>query len=131
MTPRENCPNVEFFLVHIFLYSDWIQRFTPQISVFCLNTGKCGREEIPYLDTFCVVWSIYMRNEKWYKTFKSGLSKFCGRQPLNNFKGYGLIKRAISLQMKIWNEKWSIINKLLIKYTSRRVIEFLLRDFVF
>ena len=26
---------------------------------------------------------------KWDKVFKSGLSKFCGRQPLKNFKGYG------------------------------------------
>ena len=27
-TLREKCPNTEFFLVRIFLYSDWIQRFT-------------------------------------------------------------------------------------------------------
>ena len=26
---------------------------------------------------------------KWNKVFNSGLSKFCGRQPLKNFKGYG------------------------------------------
>ena len=26
----ENCPNTEFFLVHIFQYSDWIRRFTDQ-----------------------------------------------------------------------------------------------------
>ena len=25
---REKCPNIEFFLVRIFLYSDWIRRFT-------------------------------------------------------------------------------------------------------
>ena len=29
--------------------------------------------------------------------FKSGLSKFCGRQPLKNLKGYGLLKQTISL----------------------------------
>ena len=28
MTLREKCPNTELFLVRIFLYSDWIQRFT-------------------------------------------------------------------------------------------------------
>ena len=28
---------------------------------------------------------------KWDKVFKSGLSKFCGRQPLKNFRGYGLL----------------------------------------
>ena len=27
-TLREKCPNTEFFLVRIFLYSDWIRRFT-------------------------------------------------------------------------------------------------------
>ena len=26
---REKCPNTEFFLVRIFLYLDWIRRFTP------------------------------------------------------------------------------------------------------
>ena len=25
---------------------------------------------------------------KWDKVFKCGLSKFCGRQPLKNFKGW-------------------------------------------
>ena len=28
-TLREMCPNTELFLVRIFLYSDWIRRFTP------------------------------------------------------------------------------------------------------
>ena len=28
-TPCEKCPNTEFFLVPIFLYSDWIRRFIP------------------------------------------------------------------------------------------------------
>ena len=46
------CPNTELFLVRIFLYSDWIRRFTPQISVFRPNTGKYGPEITPYLDTF-------------------------------------------------------------------------------
>ena len=27
-----------------------------------------------------------------YDVFKSGQSKFCGRQPLENLKGYGLLK---------------------------------------
>ena len=26
---REKCPNAEFFLARIFLYLDWIRRFTP------------------------------------------------------------------------------------------------------
>ena len=34
-----------------------------------------------------------IRTYKWDKVFKSGLSKFCERQPLKNLKGYGLLKR--------------------------------------
>ena len=35
----------------------------------------------------------------WNKVFKSGPSKICGRQPLKNLKGYGLLKQTISLQI--------------------------------
>ena len=47
--------NTELLLACIFLYSDWIRRFTPQIFVFSPNTGKYGPEIIPYLDTFHAV----------------------------------------------------------------------------
>ena len=30
------------------------------------------------------------------KIFKSGLSKVCGTQPLENLKGYGLLKQTMS-----------------------------------
>ena len=33
----------------------------------------------------------------WDKVFNIGLSQFCGRQPLKNFKGYGLLEKTISL----------------------------------
>ena len=32
-TLREKCPNTEFFLVSIFLYSDWILRFTVNLCI--------------------------------------------------------------------------------------------------
>ena len=32
----------------------------------------------------------------WGKIFKSGLSKFDGRQPLKNLKGYGMLKQTTS-----------------------------------
>ena len=35
----------------------------------------------------------------WDKVFKNRLNKFCGRQPLKNLKGYGLLKQTISLQI--------------------------------
>ena len=31
ITLHEKCPNTEFFLVRIFLYSDWIRRFSPYL----------------------------------------------------------------------------------------------------
>ena len=33
LTLREKCPNTEFFLVHIFLYSDGIRRFTVNLRI--------------------------------------------------------------------------------------------------
>ena len=53
--PRGKCPNTEFSLAHVFLYSDWIRRFTAYISVFSTHTGKYGPEKTPYLDTFLAV----------------------------------------------------------------------------
>ena len=47
-----------FFLVCIFLYSDWIRRFMELISVFSRNTGKYGPEKTPYLDTFHTVYIL-------------------------------------------------------------------------
>ena len=41
----------------IFLYSDWIRRDTGYLSVFSPNTGKCGPEITPYLDTFHAVFT--------------------------------------------------------------------------
>ena len=42
------------------------------------------------------IWSsfkVYVDNllDVWDKVFKNGASKICGRQPLKNLKGYGLI----------------------------------------
>ena len=39
-----------------------------------------------------------LKKDIWDKAFKSGLSKFCGRQPLKYFKGYGLRQQNISLE---------------------------------
>ena len=54
---REKCPNTEFFLVRIFLHSDWIWR------VFRPNVGKYGPEKTPYLDTFHAVKDDSVLNE--------------------------------------------------------------------
>ena len=52
---REKCPNTEFFLDHIFLYSDWnakIYRVNLRIQS---KYRKIRTEKTPYLDTFHVV----------------------------------------------------------------------------
>ena len=48
-TLRQKCPNTEFFLVRIFLYSDLIR------TVFSPNTRKYGPEKTLHLDTFHAV----------------------------------------------------------------------------
>ena len=40
-----------------------------------------------------------MFQNKWKEEFKSGLSKFCGKQPLKNMKGYGVLKQTISFHI--------------------------------
>ena len=50
-TLREKCPNTLLFLVRIFLYSNWIRRYTEYLSVFSPITEKYGPEITPYLDT--------------------------------------------------------------------------------
>ena len=39
-TLRENCPDTEFFLVHIVPHWDRIRRDAPYLSVFSPNAGK-------------------------------------------------------------------------------------------
>ena len=36
---------------------------------------------------------VYFVRNMWDEVFKSGPSKFCGRQPLKYLKGYGLLSR--------------------------------------
>ena len=69
-TLREKCPNTELFLVRIFLYLDWIQRFTGWISVFSPNTGKYGPEKTPNLDTFhTVLWNQLIALRDYWRNY--------------------------------------------------------------
>ena len=53
-TLREKCPNTEFFLLRIFLYSDWIPKFTVNLSIQS-EKGKYEPEKTRYLDPFHAV----------------------------------------------------------------------------
>ena len=54
----------------------------------------------PIENTLLKVRRLKLRFIKmWNKVFKSRLSTFCGRQPLTTLKGYGLLRRTISLQI--------------------------------
>ena len=62
----KKCPNTMFFLVIIFLHSDWIRKFTKWVSVCSPNMGKYRLEKTPYFDTFHIVpFMITNLNEKW------------------------------------------------------------------
>ena len=66
MTLSEKCPNMEFFLVHIFPYSGWIRRFTHE---------KYEPEKTSYLDTFHAVWlSIIYKTMDKFELFLESLS---------------------------------------------------------
>ena len=45
----------------------------------------------------------------WDKVFKNGASKICGRQPLNNLKGYGLPKQKVLLSVFQFFSNFKII----------------------
>ena len=40
-----------------------------------------------------------LRSIIWEKVFKSGISTFCGIQPLKNFGEYGVLKETVSLKI--------------------------------
>ena len=56
---KHHCVKSVQILVRIFLYLDWIRRFTPYISVFSPNTGKYWPEITLYLNNFHAVHAHY------------------------------------------------------------------------
>ena len=39
--------------------------------------------------------ALLIKTNKWDKVFKNETSKICGRRPLKNLKGYGLLKQTL------------------------------------
>ena len=69
------------------------KRFLENAEVMLAGKDKIGTEEKE-------LERIFNDSDIWDKVFKNGLSKVCGRQPLNNLKLYcGLPKQTISLQI--------------------------------
>ena len=48
--------------------------------------------------SFCLLRT----KDTWDKVFKNGPSEICERQPLKNFKSYGLLKQTISHHFKLF-----------------------------
>ena len=61
---------------------------------------------------WCITFASKDFDIKWDKVFKDGPSKFCGRKPFKKFKGHGLLRQTISLQIfqrfSSTNYTWSI-----------------------
>ena len=53
----------------------------------------------------------------WFKVFKNGPSKICGRQPLKNLKGDGLLRHF----MIFTNFSWSILEYFVPCYVFNKV----------
>ena len=59
------CSNSEFLMVRVFPHSNWIRKFTEQISVFSRNTGKYGPPKTQNSDTFhCVYSRLFQKNSE-------------------------------------------------------------------
>ena len=62
------------------------------------QTNAYSKLRIEILGKTCGIWD---------KVFKNGPSNFCGRQPLKNLKGYGLLKqkndRRTTSMMSVWS----------------------------
>ena len=92
-TPREKCPNTDFFLVRIFPHSDWIRRDTSYLSVFCPNAEKHGPEKTPYLDSFQVV-----QKTMFFKDWFRKCEKSCCNQPILSY----LLKNYLQQSIIFW-----------------------------
>ena len=108
-TLREKCPNTELFLVRIFLYSDWIRRFTINLriqsedrkirtrnnSVFGHFSRSNSSMEQKILLLFMMEWNILVFNAIAWKVLKYGV--FSGRY----FPTFGLNTERCSVSLRI------------------------------
>ena len=64
-----------------------------------ITKSNIRNSEINFLGKYDYLGCGKRSIHKWDKVFEIGPNKICGRQPLKKFKGYGLLKHTISLQI--------------------------------
>ena len=75
--------------------------FTRKFRLISQSVGENFTLVLPYILILMLQWKHFLKffveygHNIWDKVFKSGLSKFCGRQSLKNLKGYSLLKLMI------------------------------------
>ena len=81
------------FLVRIFPHSDWIQRFTPKISVFTSNSGICGSEKLRIdlsRDLWCNLFPCIKTRPRGTADFvNNGKSLESSHKPMESMMYYG------------------------------------------
>ena len=98
---RKKCPYSELFWS---LFSR-IRTNTERYGVYLRIQSKCGKIRTritPNTDTFRAVTNIALHSyvsDRWDKVFKNRPNKICGREPLKNVGGCGLLKQTIYLQI--------------------------------
>ena len=103
---RENCPNTEFFLVHIFPQSDWIPRDTNYLSVFSPNAGKYGPEKTPYLDIFHPVKGYAKFRGKLNRGLKNDITK------LVNFHASSWKSKNLHFDGLLLSKAYKVLNEI-------------------
>ena len=91
-------------------------KITSQLISCTTEFAKCEDRICPLHCNFII--PILLRI--WEKEFKNGPSKICGRQPLKNLKGYGLLKSnatVLDCEMICWMSCHGLsTNNTLVKY---------------
>ena len=92
---REKCPNTEFFLVRIFMHSDWIQEITDQ-------------KKAPYLDSFHVLYYQLKASQYYLASFICQIKQLC------KFSKFDLLKYQ-------WNNFFRKLSGNVMSYISKNL----------
>ena len=85
--------------IRIFQIKNIAAEFNLQDFIPCEQDEAKLSEETKILVLLCDLSKLFNElrwTEKWDKVFKNGSRQICGRRPLKNLRGYGLLKQTIS-----------------------------------